>query len=677
MDRDYHYYGTLLAAACAGFSAAEARSIATSAQFIDDCTENLTHTGGIFSVGSRARQFNVEDGNGTVYPFFPLVTSVYGVKTWSPSSNDDETRQIWMPFHFLPGNYPGQRSQLVTLRGNVSAQDALVNDAPESLQLLCRPRSDSAQNMINFAREAFAQIKDVDAELALMLVGCVMHVFADTYAHQDFAGTASFVLNGIQNNTTSNPGSFTLYGHWNGTQWTPDAGTFRSIHWPWDVASEDWLNVYPPPAIKTSALGHGQMGHMPDCSTIAYWYQPAWSDRPILRNNPQQYMDAFVDMTLALKCILGNVPFDWNNQAQRSTHIGELMQGRAFPVVQQLFCPDLKSDTEIRLYEQGLHIPARDWFLKSEERWGAALDRLFNGLNPAADPVPGYNEAKFDWPQQVLRWQNEPVPLDDFKASKFFKWSIAAKLLFRANYGQLRGMGDGIGRIVRSAQLSSSMDPRQSVIDEFSRYWRPQDAQSRALNDALVVTTSSDEMNSTLLQAYSTAGPDATTTPAWVLLQQAGNYFSYSSTSRLSSGAVRQAFTPTVQANPRLAQPITLMTLTTPTGESGVYLRTFENRVGTYLFLEYPDSLVSKILWFNTFNDSVNQRWKQRIDPEDPTLCSFESARYTGWFLGVDGETVKAVNTEVFWRITPYRLQPVVGVPVGAAPVEGSGAQHL
>jgi hypothetical protein len=672
MDRDFHYYGTLLAAACAGFNPDAARSIGTSAQFIDDCTEDLTHTGGIFSMGSRARQFNVAMGDGTTYPFFPLITSVYGVKTWAPTSDDDETRQIWMPFHFLPGNFPGQRSKLVTRRAGGDAQNDLVNDSAESIQLLCRPRSDSAQNMINFTRKAFAQIQAADLELALMLVGCAMHVFADTYAHQDFAGTASSVLNGLKKSTVDCPDLFTVYGHWNGAEWTPAKGSFRRIQWPLDVASEDWLNVYPPPIMRTSALGHGQMGHMPDCSSIAYKYQPAWSNTSIDRNNPQQYMDAFIDMTLALKCIFNNVPFDWNNAKMRESHLQDLMRGRAFPVIQQLFCPDQKSDTEIRMYERGLCIPASDWFLKSEERWGAALGQLLASVNP--DPVPGYNEAKFDWPQQVLRWQTESVPLDEFKSSKFFKWNIAAKLLFRANYGQLRGLSNGIARIIRGAQLSTAMDPRQSVIDEFSRYWRPQDTTSQELNDALVCTTSSDEMDSVLLGHYSRADGDTTITPKWVVLQLGDRHFSFSATSRFSSGAVREAFTATVSADRARAQPVMLVSLPP---EEGVYLRTFENRVGSNLFLEYPESLVSKIIWFNTYNGTENQRWKQRFNPEDKTQCSFESMRYAGWYLAVDGDNVKAVNAEVFWQLNPYLLDPVISVPVGVAPVDNGGSHHL
>lgn len=661
MDRDYHYYGTLLAAAYAGFKAADARTIATSAQFIDDCTENLTHTAGIFSVGSRARQFNVDMGNGVVYPFFPLITSVYSVTTWAPTSNYDETRQIWMPFHFLPGNYPDQHSTLVGLRGEVSAQEALNKDSPESLQLLCRPRSDSAQNMINFARKVYAKIKSTDPELALMLVGCVMHVFADTYAHQDFAGTASTLLNGVKNRRTANPGTFTIYGHWHGCDWKPDERTFRNIQWPLNVASTDWLNVFPPPGPKTSALGHGQMGHMPDCSTIAYCYQPEWSDKPLQRNNPQQYMDAFIDMSLALSCIRDNVPFDWNNDRLRTDHVSKLKLDSAFPKLRQLICPDAKSDTEIRLYECGLCIPASDWFLKSESRWSKVAARLLKEKDDEADPVPGYDEAKFDWPQQVLRWQNEAVPLKDFKASKFFKWSIAAKLLFRANYGQLRGLGGGVGRIVRNAQLSSAMDPRQAVIDEYSRYWHPEDSASAALNEALAAARSSDEMDSILLNTYSNAAAPVTTTPDWVLLDANGSYFSFSSSSSLSIGAIRESFTPTVAQERARAQPITLMPVNGKT--DFFYLRTFENRVGEYLFLEYSVGKLLNALWFNIKSDQNSMHWRKRTCQDAPDQFSFESAAKEGCFLGFENGAVKVVNQPVYWRVSPYRLQPVIDVP--------------
>ncbi|UXH78258.1 DUF6765 family protein [Roseateles amylovorans] len=672
MDRDFHYYGTVLAAACAGFSPDAARAIGTSAQFIDDCTEALTHTGGIFSLGSRARQFNVRMSDGTIYPFFPLITSVYGVTTWAPSSDYDETRQIWMPFHFLPGNFPGQRSKLVELRPGIDAQGDLTNDSAESIQLLCRPRSDSAQNMINFARTAFARIKGTDAELAQMVVGCVMHVFADTYAHQDFAGTASYALNGLKNGYSKDPGQFTLYGEWKGTQWLPKEDTFRDIVWPTNV-SVDWLNTYPPLAnnIATSALGHGQMGHMPDCSCLAIRYQPAWSNAAIVRNNPQQYMDAFIDMTLALKCILNNWPFDWNNQQMRDDHIQSLTSGQSFTMIKQLFCPDVKSANEIRMYDQGLCVPSTEWFQKSEERWGAALAKLLD--NVPFNPIPGYNEAKYGWPKTVEQMGSDPIPLDTFKTLQFFKWTIAAKLLFRANYGQLRGMSNGIGRVIRSAQFSTAMDPRQSVIDEFSRYWNPTDATSQTLNDALVTTASSDEMNSVLLGPYSTTDADKSSTPDWFVMQREGRCLSFSATSRFSSGAVRQAFTPTVSADATRAQPIRLVEFNP---DEGVYLRTFENRVGKQLFLEYPESIVSKILWFNTFDGSRNQRWKRNIDPESG-LSSFESVRYPGWFLGVDGTDVKAVNTEVFWQITPYLLNPVVSIPASAPPPDKGVSQHL
>ncbi len=664
MDRDFHYYGTVLAAYRAGFSVDEARLIGTSAQFIDDCTETLTHSGRIFLGNCRARQFNVKMGNGTVYPFFPVITSVYGVADWVPTSNADENRQIWMPFHFLPGNFPGQRSKFVELRGTVDAQGELVEDSAQSIQLLCRPRSDSAQHMINFARQAYAHIKPIDPELALMLIGCVMHVFADTYAHQDFAGTASYALNGVENDVSDNPGRFTLYGRWDGAKWQPNKATFRKIVWPREVVfSPDWLNRYPPGAkiSDKSSVGHGQVGHMPDCSTIAYWYKPVWSPEPILRNNPQQYMDAFIDMITALGCIKSNSAFIWDDTqlTQREFELKRLQGDQVLSTVQQLFCPDVKSAPETKMYEEGLCILASDWFLKSEERWSKALADMLGRFG--YNPDPGYNEAKFGWPRKVEKLKTDPVPVDTFTSLKFFKWSVAAKLLFRANYGQLRGLGNGIGRIVRAAQFSSTMDPRQSVMDEFSRYWQPNDSASVALNNALVTTGSSDEMNSVLLGPYSHA-PSDTATTQWFLLQQGGRYLSFSATSRLSSGAVRQAFTPTVSNEVTRAQPMILPNLTS---NDTVYLRTVENRVGHELFLEYPESQYSKILWFNQYGASVNQQWKRHIDLE-ANQSSFESVRYPGWFLGVDGDEVKAVNKEVFWVLTPYQLNPVMSVPAPA-----------
>lgn len=687
MDRDFHYYGTLLAAATAGFDYDQARTVATSAQFIDDCTEIVSHSSGLTQWSANV--YTVNMGDNKVANFCPIVTSVYGMLTWAPTSNYDETRQIWMPFHFLPGNFEISISTLREKVGKPNNENDLHLDSKDSIQLLCRPRSDSAQNMINFARHAYAEIKKQDEEMALMLVGCVMHVFADTYAHQDFAGTSSTFLNGTKNGASSEPGSFTIYGRWEGIKWVPDESSYREIVWPAGGYFNkheifgDFLNSYPPYLYglsNTPATGHGQLGHLPDVSTIAFKYTPNWSDKERVRNNPQQFMDAFVDMTLALKSILNNTEFNWNAEDVRKRHIDDLTRGSALAVVQQLICPDNKSDIDTRAYDQGLRIPTDQWFLKSEERWSDALNQLlvinknmaYNGK--PYNPIPGFNDAKYGWVKEVAAFIKKPIPLAEFKSLRFFKWNVAAKLLFRQNYGQLRCMGNGVGRIVRDINLSRTMNPCWSLQDEFSKFWHPDSMALQNQNNAILGATDSDQMDNAFLSTYQSLSQEGTTTPGWVILKSEGNdgkYVSYAEkTPQIDENGLREenltSYIPEVTQDIGRARP--LMLIQSASNKDSFFIRTFENMTGQYLFLEYPTSLISKTLWYNSYADNSNQQWKRTFKTGDDKVFSLESAIYKGWFLGIDGAKVKAVNNPVYWEAIPYSIPPIFTVGPDKSP---------
>jgi hypothetical protein len=79
-----------------------------------------------------------------------------------------KNRHVWLPFHFLPGNdgLPQGKSP----KGGFHKR------------LLCKPDSHIAQEMIT------ACIADRDKPYGLHRLGITMHVYADTWAHREFAG---------------------------------------------------------------------------------------------------------------------------------------------------------------------------------------------------------------------------------------------------------------------------------------------------------------------------------------------------------------------------------------------------------------------------------------------------------------------------------------------------------
>ena len=663
MDRDFHYYGTYLAAAVAGFKNEEARLIATSAQFIDDCTEAVTYESS-FS-GWTPYKFVINNASNVSKDFFPIVTSVYGMKSWVPSSDNDETRQIWMPFHFLPGNYPGQNSKRLEPRSTQNEQPINL-DPEESIYLLCRPRSDTARSMINFAKDSYKRVQanalDTDKELGLLLAGSCMHVFADTYAHQDFSGTPSYKLNGTKNDISSNTGKFTNFGTWKGIKWEPDESTYRDINWPVDLVSGDPLNIYPPNTgvlgRNTTALGHGQMGHMPDVSTIALQYQPQWSNKVITRNNPQQYMNAFIDMVAALTSIKKGEDFNWFESDDAAEQFSKTIPKLAsvIGVVQQLLCPDNKTAIDQKIYDLGLYVEGREWFLASEARWAKALADVC--ANKGFNAVPGYNEAKYSWPKQALELKSAgSIQLEDFTASRYFKWQVAAKLLFRHNYLKLRTCVNGLPRILRNTGMSKTMNPKWVLQDEYAKFWESPNADALQKNEEIVNAANTDQIDNALLSQYLESKKSASSlTPTWQLMQAKDMYLSFATRNSTSSNTTN--YYPSVNANFSQARPIAVVAVAKQANL--VYLRTLENRPGQYLFLDFPTQVIMHDIRYNTFRESINQQWRIKTysasNNSGEETVSYESVKYPGWFLGHDGQKIEGVSKEFIWTVSPYSV---------------------
>src|SRR5689334_15953454 len=83
MQRDMHYYGCFFLARAAGFATAEAVTIATASQYVDDNVKPDMH---VFADGGA----------------FEFVPTAHHPVSRANLDHDDQ-RRIWVPFHFLPG----------------------------------------------------------------------------------------------------------------------------------------------------------------------------------------------------------------------------------------------------------------------------------------------------------------------------------------------------------------------------------------------------------------------------------------------------------------------------------------------------------------------------------------------------------------------------------------------
>lgn len=261
MQKDFHYYATYCAAFLAGYSHAESLDIAYSAQFVDLCSRTLL--GKLKAPRAAATtQLQLE--------LMDASTDVIGLQ--------DITR-IWASFHFLPRDLYAEKKHC-------------SRRYRKKYRLICGPNGPLTEDTVQLAKGNGVQA-----------AGIAMHVLADTWAHQYFAGTPSLVIN----NT-----NYHFY------EMIPKDGGLeeREITFRHNPSADDDLEqgIYTSSIYQTSEnsimnLGHGRAGHLPDYSFMRYRYLPAWGGyEEIYKNNPSDYLHAFCQMIHALKYLRGDEP---------------------------------------------------------------------------------------------------------------------------------------------------------------------------------------------------------------------------------------------------------------------------------------------------------------------------------------------------------------------------------
>lgn len=259
MNSDFHYYATYCASILAGYAHEEAMDIAYSAQLVDFCTRTLLIK--LKAPGSAATtqlQLELMDARSDRIAL------------------QDITR-IWSSFHFLPYDLQAEPAKRCS------------KQYKDKYRLICKPNGELLAPTVELAKGK-----------SLQAVGIAMHVLADTWAHQNFAGTPSLVIN------NTNRYFFELFE--DGDGYTEKKITFRhSVSAPDDLENSIYTSsLYSNSENSIMNLGHGRAGHLPDYSFIRYKYLPAWGEyEEIIKDNPADYFSAFTQMIRAMKYLRG------------------------------------------------------------------------------------------------------------------------------------------------------------------------------------------------------------------------------------------------------------------------------------------------------------------------------------------------------------------------------------
>ena len=328
MQKDFHYYATYCAAYLAGYNHEESLAIGYSAQFVDCCSRSLlTKVGGPRAAATTQLQLEMMD----------TKLDIVGLQN---------VTRIWAAFHFLPGDLYAEKKWVSQLYRN-------------KYRLICKPNGTLVKDTVELAKGR-----------GLPAVGIAMHVLADTWAHQNFAGTPSLVIN----NT-----NFHFYE-------LMEDDTRRKIEFRHNPSAPDDLeksiytnSLYQPKENTVMNLGHGRAGHLPDYSFIRYAYLPAWGDyEEIIKDNPEDYYHAFCQMVYAMGYLRGVHPefetgrYDFRTVEPYEAQIRQILRRR-----QSDACEDWKAFGQML---SGAQIPEFDMEqYQSEYRTAQEKDDTFLG----------------------------------------------------------------------------------------------------------------------------------------------------------------------------------------------------------------------------------------------------------------------------------------------------------
>ena len=165
MNADFHYYATYCASLIAGFSNKDAEKIAYAANFVDCCTVTmLKKCGAPKSAATTQSQLELAD----------FDTDFLSLR---------EITRIWASFHFLPGDlYAPIKHGWFNYK--------------RKYKIICKPNGALLKDTVELAKNE-----------SLEAIGIAMHILADTWAHQNFAGTPSLVINNVDSHV------YEMYGN--------------------------------------------------------------------------------------------------------------------------------------------------------------------------------------------------------------------------------------------------------------------------------------------------------------------------------------------------------------------------------------------------------------------------------------------------------------------------------
>ena len=169
MDINFHYFAVKTIALFAGFTNDDAQIIAAYSQFVDDY--DVWRNYSFEEVPDYAMSL-VKKKSGNRYIFYSVTTGFTSLTDTARLSISKYQREIVVPFHFIPVK------PLKDFDPGCSRSEYRTAPADITGSFLIKELLDEARN----------KYRENAGKYELMRIGILLHIFADTYAHQNFSG---------------------------------------------------------------------------------------------------------------------------------------------------------------------------------------------------------------------------------------------------------------------------------------------------------------------------------------------------------------------------------------------------------------------------------------------------------------------------------------------------------
>lgn len=318
MDIDYHYDTIYVLARWAKFGPESAQLIAESSQLVDDNFDTTP-----FSDDEEKK--NLEQG---------IVVRYSCQNIWGNVTGNGNA-EIWIPFHFLPG-----------LIGEEDAD-----------KLICKKHSELSEKL----RDRLLETSLDDGNFAFRL-GIGLHVFADTWAHQEFAGINN-TLNKVQDLIFSSSGSLVK----------------KVLS---DLADSSILSISKT-LDKVMPLGHAAAVHCPDIPYLWWKSEERFLDG---RKNWDEFMEASEEIFRILQAVSCEPVTGLSDEQKNLLY-------RCFKGIQYDDCEERHKVWLKRIHENYFKF---DDFCEEDEQQEYSTSFIFDDLDFRAQFYEEIN-SHFDW----------------------------------------------------------------------------------------------------------------------------------------------------------------------------------------------------------------------------------------------------------------------------------------